>query len=294
MMENPFKVVYESEASDVALVAAVKEGNRDALEELVKKHQGWIYNLSVRMVFDQGHAEEATQEILIKLVTKLDSFKGESELRTWLYRVAVNHLLNVKYSEIEPKGLTFSMYGEGLDSAPILDLPDEKSLPVTHQVLINESKLGCTMGMLLCLDRRQRMIFVLGEMLGASSKVGGAIMEITADHFRQLLKRSKDDLYQFMNEKCGLVNKANPCRCKLKTQAFIDRGYVDPENIKFAVSHLAEVKDVVGEFCETMEDDVKAGYADIYRSQPFYEAKEDVIGLKALFESPRVKRVMGI
>ena len=84
------------------------------------------------------------------------------------------------------------------------------------------------MGMLLCLDRKQRLIFTLGEILGASDTVGGEVLEMTADNFRQCLARARRDLHSFMNNQCGLVNKNNPCRCPKKTQGFIEQGHVDP------------------------------------------------------------------
>ena len=86
-------------------------------------------------------------------------------------------------------------------------------MPVEVPLLVEEAKIGCTMGMLLCLDRKQRLIFTLGEILGASDTVGAAVLEMTADNFRQSLARARRDLYSFMSDKCGLVNKSNPCRC---------------------------------------------------------------------------------
>jgi RNA polymerase sigma factor (sigma-70 family) len=59
------------------------------------------------MVWRREVAEDATQEILIKAVTKLSTFEEKSTFRTWLYRIAVNHLLNVRKSEMEEKRMTF-------------------------------------------------------------------------------------------------------------------------------------------------------------------------------------------
>src|SRR4051812_15123553 len=72
---------------------------------------------------------------------------------------------------------------------------------------------SCTMGMLLCLDRKQRLVFTLGEILSVSDTVGGEVLEMTADNFRQCLARARRELHNFMTNQCGLVNKSNPCRC---------------------------------------------------------------------------------
>ena len=102
------------------------------------------------------------------------------------------------------------------------------------------------MGMLLCLDRKQRLIFTLGEILGASDTVGGEVLEMTADNFRQCLARARRDLTSFMNNQCGLVNTNNPCRCPKKTRGFIEHGHVDPHRLLFAPEHVERVRDVAG------------------------------------------------
>ena len=96
VMFNPFTEVAEDDVDDADLVEQAKNGDRAALEKLVLRHQAWIYNIAVRMVFQPHDAEEVTQEVLVKVITKLSTFKGESKFRTWLYRIAANHVLNMK------------------------------------------------------------------------------------------------------------------------------------------------------------------------------------------------------
>src|SRR6185503_439064 len=152
---NPLAETTTVDSQDQILVRRVQSGNREALETLISRHQQWIYNIALRMVYRPQDAEDATQEILIKLLTKLSTFKGESQFRTWLYRLVVNHLLNMKRASTEVQPLTFEEYGRGLDSAPDADLPDPNLVPVDVQMLVQEARIGCTSGMLLCLDRQQ-------------------------------------------------------------------------------------------------------------------------------------------
>jgi RNA polymerase sigma factor (sigma-70 family) len=93
---NQFTEVAEDDSGDTALVGQAIVGDRVALEKLILRHQAWIYNIAVRMVFRPQDAEEVTQEVLVKVITKLSTFKGESTFRTWLYRIAANHVLNMK------------------------------------------------------------------------------------------------------------------------------------------------------------------------------------------------------
>ena len=158
-----------------ALLMRVRSGNREALEELVPRHQAWIYNIAVRMVYHPQDAEDATQEILIKLLTRLSSFEGRSSFRTWLYRIVVNHVLNMKRGRLEPPMLTFACYGHGLEKTPDLDLPDQRTVPSDVRLLVDEARIGCTSGMLLCLDREQRLIYILGEIFGVTDVVGARV-----------------------------------------------------------------------------------------------------------------------
>src|SRR5258705_6926186 len=100
-MFNPFTEIAEDDSADAALVEQAKNGDRAALEKLVLRHQAWIYNIAVRMVFQPHDAEEVTQEVLVKAITKLSTFKGECKFRTWLYRIAANHVLNIKRRSVE-------------------------------------------------------------------------------------------------------------------------------------------------------------------------------------------------
>src|SRR5881628_736710 len=89
---------------------------------------------------------------------------------------------------------TFAKYGAGLNSAPDEELPDPKSVPADLKMLVDEARIGCTSGMLLCLDREQRLIYVLGEIFGVTDKVGAELLEIRRDNFRQKLTRARRDL----------------------------------------------------------------------------------------------------
>jgi RNA polymerase sigma factor (sigma-70 family) len=185
---NPFSEIA-GDLDDDELVRQAKNGGREALEKLILRHQAWIYNIALRMVFQPEDAEEVTQEVLIKAVTRLSSFKGESQLRTWLYRITANHVLNMKRRGGESLPHTFSSYATAINDTPDLDLPDPKTVPVDVPLLVEEAKISCTTGMLLCLDRKPRLVFTLGEIFAVSDTVGGEILEMSPDNFRQSLAR---------------------------------------------------------------------------------------------------------
>ena len=288
-MHNPFTAIEDSEADDVDLVRRATSGDRTALEELVLRHQAWIYNIAVRMVFQPHDAEEVTQEVLVKVITKLSTFKGESKFRTWVYRIVANHVLNMKRRSAETHVTTFAEYGTAINRTPEGDLPDPKSVPVALPILVEEAKNGCTMGMLLCLDRKQRLIFTLGEILGASDTVGADVLEMTADNFRQCLARARRDLHSFMNNQCGLVNKSNPCRCPKKTRGFIEHGHVDPHRLLFVPEHVERVREVAGEAVREIDDVVERQHAALFREHPFLRPVDEAHWLRRMLEREDVR-----
>jgi hypothetical protein len=138
--------------------------------------------------------------------------------------------------------------------------------------------------MLLCLDRKQRLIFTLGEIFGASDTVGAEILQISPDNFRQSLLRARRDLYQFMQGQCGLVNASNPCRCPKKTRGFIEAGHVDPQHLQFVPLQLTRIRQAAADSVRTLENAVDEQYAAIFREHPFLEPADQIGWLRKLLD----------
>ena len=79
-----------------ALAEQAKAGSKEAVEEILIEIQDMVINLSLRMLGTIHDAEDASQEILIKVMTHLSGFRGESAFTTWVFSIATNHLLNYK------------------------------------------------------------------------------------------------------------------------------------------------------------------------------------------------------
>jgi RNA polymerase sigma factor (sigma-70 family) len=270
--------------TDEELTTQARGGDMDALDALVRRHQSWVFNLALRMVWRREVAEDATQEILIKAVTHLGSFEGRSKFSTWLHRIAVNHLLNVRKSEMEEKAMTFTDMAESLDSIPDEALPDTRALPVESQMLVQEARLGCMTAMLMCLDRRQRLAFILGEVFGESSETAAAALDVTPANFRQLLSRARQDLYHFMNDKCGLVNTANPCRCAKKARGFMHQGWLDAANLQFSKDRIASVQRQSAAQLEELQG-LDRQHAELYQMQPLLAGPDLADRLRGILAS---------
>ncbi|MCI0409766.1 MAG: RNA polymerase sigma factor [Acidobacteria bacterium] len=291
---NPFSEDAESDPNDAQLLERIRRGDRHALEQLIRRHQAWIYNIAVRMVWDPHEAEDVTQEVLVKVITSVAGFSGRSSFRTWLYRIVVNHVLNMRRRRTEPETISFDAFGQSLENIPDADLVAEGFWPAEIPALVQETKIGCMTAMMLCLDRRQRLVFTLGEIFGVTDRLGADLMGVTPDHFRQLLARARRDLYSFMNRKCGLVDERNPCRCARKTRGFIAAGHVDPARLRFVPEHVRRIEQLAASRLAELEDFLERRYAGLFREHPFYSPKDEAESLRKLLADPELHRALGL
>lgn len=215
--------------------ARAKEGDRKALESLVRVAQRDVHGLAMRFLWHPQDAEDATQEILIRIITGLSGFKGESSFRTWVYRVASNSLLTLSKKRMEQTALSFDEFSEaladGLSEASFIDTND-----IAGELLLEEVKIGCTHAMLMCIDRDHRLAYILGEVLDLDHREGADILAITPAAFRKRLSRANSRIVSFMTSYCGLVEPANSCRCRLRIGTAVEHGYVHPNALHFAHS----------------------------------------------------------
>jgi RNA polymerase sigma factor (sigma-70 family) len=91
----------EGDAADRVLVERALEGDRGALRQLVERHQPFVYNIALKMFGRREDAQDLTQEVFVKVITSLKTFRHDSALRTWLYRVTVNHFLKTRRRAME-------------------------------------------------------------------------------------------------------------------------------------------------------------------------------------------------
>lgn len=267
-----------------SLVQDSLNGDKAALEELVSKIQDKVYGLALRMVWHPADAEDATQEILIRVITNLSSFRGESAFTTWVYRVASNYLLTARKRRAEREQITFEIFGEQLDQG-LSDEPHQVSEEVEHRLLIDEVRIGCTTGMLLCLDRDHRLAYILREIIELTGEEGGYILDITPVAFRKRLSRARSRIIDFMQKKCGLVNQDNPCRCHQRVDSAIQAGRVTPNSLLFAEHPTcSQNAPFVVDRMQELEQIRRA--SAIYRSHPDYATPNDFAqNLKELIHS---------
>jgi RNA polymerase sigma factor (sigma-70 family) len=291
-MENPFHIQNYDDQTDCILVNESLNGSKIALEKLISRHQIFIYNLVWKMVLNPQDAEDITQDILIKIITKLSQFNNKSLFRTWLYRIVINHILNYKKQRRELQFVDFDTVGNMIDQLPDHELSDNEQ--VTLSETTEDVRISCTAGMLLCLDREQRITFILGAIFNIDHKRGAEILEITPDNFRQRLSRARKDLHSFMDNKCGLVNKSNPCRCPKKTRSFIELGWAFPDNLQFNARHIKKIYNSVPQKNEELLTVFEEKYQLLFSNHPFQEPLNKTRIIDELFSDKKLKSIFDL
>ena len=245
-------------------------GEKEALENIVVEVKDLIYNLSLKMLLFPEDAEDATQEILVKMITHLSTFQRKSSFQTWVYRIASNYLITEKSKRgYQAKRISFDAYAEQIDNGQ-----SEKVMYTNNEgeirLLEEEVKVSCTHGLLHCLNPTNRLIYILGDILDFNSVESAEILGITPTSFRKQLSRSREKVRNFLTTKCGLVDSDNPCKCKRKIDFLIDQEMIDPKTLRFA-HHTNRSIDLINKI-DSLDKSLS-----VFRSVPTLEAPEEVL-----------------
>ena len=226
-----------------ALVGQATAGDKKALETLVAGVQDMVFNLSLRMLGTFADAEDAAQDILLKMITHLSSFRGDSAFTTWVFRIAVNHLKNYKKHMFARFPLSFEYYGDDIENGKIQDVPD-LTQNVEKDLLAEELKMSCTNVMLQCLDPESRCIFILGTMFQLDSRIAGEILEMTPEAYRQRLSRVRRKMADFLGQYCGEYGGGR-CKCKDRVNYAIQNHRIHPLQLDYTAASEIPVQTIV-------------------------------------------------
>ena len=260
------------------LAFAAGEGDPAALALVLDAVSDDVYRLALRMLWHPEDAEDATQEALIRIMTRIGSYRGDAAFGTWAYRVAANHILNWRQSRVERENLTFRRFGEQLHEG----LAEPDSSAPDAPLLAQEVKLGCTLGMLLCLDRAHRVAYVLSDVFELPSADAAFICDVAPATLRKRASRARAQLREFVAEHCGLVNRSAACRCDRRVESAVRIGRVRPDAIQFAQDLDPDA--AVGEMDELHD------LASLMRSHPDYAVPDSTTrAVRTIIESGHYK-----
>lgn len=263
------------------LDAAVR-GDLAALDRMLVAIQPGVFNLAVRMLGNRDDAADATQEILLKVVTHLGGFRREATFPTWVYQVARNHLLNASTRSRESPEVSLEGIAErlqqGLDVAASLGDPlgTDRVLTPEDKLAARQIALGCTQHMLMALDREQRLVYVLDAVFGLASSQAADVLEIRPEAYRQRLARARARLEGFAAATCGQVRREASCQCERQLPALRQQAVSSaPAAPKVIAIHRAEIDEAERQFDSLRRiGDVAA----VFRAHPDYQAPDALLG----------------
>ena len=263
-----------------SLVRQAQNADKQALEELIKTVQDNVYYLSLRMLQNSDDAKDATQEILILVITKLSSFQFKSAFRTWVFKVATNYLLTTKKMLAKERGLTFEIFKQDLESE--FESSENLNQNPDYQLMLNEVRISCTMAMLLCLDQKHRIAYILGYIFELDHNEASEILDINKATYRKQLSRAKQKVEDFTQSSCGLVNSSALCSCDKKINCAIKKQRINVDNLSLA-KNCDELYSNVKENLFKTKSELKSlflqKYVPLYRSpESFMKLVEELVG----------------
>ena len=179
--------------NDDQLIAQTIAGEQEAFGLLVRKYQPRLYNAMVHFLRNQAEAEDVVQDAFVLALTKLDSFKGNSQFYTWLYRIAHNAAI----SKLRKKRPTLSLnYGTGDEPSPGFSVPDEGERP--GERLEKDEQIQCLMDAMERLSDEHRSILILREMEGMDYEAIAGVLQLPVGTVRSRLHRARACLRELM------------------------------------------------------------------------------------------------
>ncbi len=223
---------------DLPLVALAADGNAHAVDEIVRALERPVYGIAMRMLFDRHDTEDATQEALVRIVTRLAQFRGDSAFSTWAYRIAVRRVLDFRERRAAAARLTSEAFAADLADGLDVEAVERAEDAIHHHQL----KLICGRAMLHCLDGDHRIAFVLGEVVQLSSQEAALVLEIEPATFRKRLSRARATLSEFLGRNCGIADAANPCRCHRRLDKAVALGRVRRDEVDVPAGDLPALR----------------------------------------------------
>jgi RNA polymerase sigma factor (sigma-70 family) len=271
-----------AEADEAELAARAVDGDKAALEEVVRLLQDPLYRLALRMTWRPADAEDATQEILIRVVTRLASWRGEAELLTWAYRIGVNYLLNLRRkTPREAQQLSLDEFRA--------DLADGWRTPTTRarRPRCWPRRRGCPAPSRCCSAWSEASGYRSCSATSSSSHrrmrrgYSKPARRRTANGWR-----GRHRIRAFMESTCGLVNPEAFCRCAGRVPKAIDAGHVNQRTPSFTVHPVSPSGRGVAEAADQLHRLHDA--AAVLRAHPDYAAPQAKVDANvALLQSGR-------
>jgi RNA polymerase sigma-70 factor, ECF subfamily len=172
-------------SSENKLIAMARRGNHEAFTELVQKHSGKIYGVSLRMLKNREDAEDNLQNVLVKAYYNIGRFEGQSQFSTWLFRITINEAL-MKLRRHKPERFVNQ---SGQDSGAFANYPEIEDHRQNHEREYINRELASKA--LQCLNPSLRHTFVLQKAEGWTNRELARAMGITVETVKSRVFRAR-------------------------------------------------------------------------------------------------------
>lgn len=235
--------------------------------------QNRIFNISLRYICDFAVAEDAVQDIMLKIMKNFNTLREKEKFIPWALTITANHLKNLKKELNKFHFMNFDI----MEKDCSINMPDNTPSEFEEfekEQLLAELKISCSQAMLMCLSDQERLIYILSSMFGFNSKTGGEILEISSDNFRQKLSRIKRKMKSFLEKNCGLVNSSSVCKCNKRISYAVESKRIFRNSFQFTSSKYLPPEFEIKQFVKQM-DEIE-DFMDVFNHNPEYYLPSEV------------------
>jgi len=204
-----------------------KKGLEHEIELVFEEQYNKLFGMVYRMTENVQDTEDVLQNAFISAYRNIGSFRGDSLMTTWLYRITVNESYK---------------YLKSWNKLPVIRISEESGVSEKEffesigydqnqddNLIIEEMREKCLRGFLRCIPRKMRVCFLLKTCLGLKNKEIAKVLDISEANVKVLLHRGRQKLKDMFQYRCNLIDPEKPCKCYLWIKFMREKGLPLPE-----------------------------------------------------------------
>lgn len=181
--------------SELEFIEKLRSGNAEAFNELINRYSGEIFGLLFRLTEDPEEAGDLTQETFISALRSIRGFRGEAGLKTWLFRIAVNHSRNrFRWWNRRGRGVTISLDSENGDSEISVGDTIDSGFATPEELALRREREVKLRRALLDLPDFYREAVILCDIEGLSYEEISLTLEVNIGTVKSRIARGRDEL----------------------------------------------------------------------------------------------------
>lgn len=198
----------------------------ELFDQLYRDNYAKVYRLALGLTGNVHDSEDITQEAFYRAFRGYNTFREQSSFFTWVYRITLN---------------VANDYMKHRSKLPIYELTEDQGYPIEEiidhnpgnnpetEVLAYQVRIKCLHCLMECLPIGQRRVFCLSIIMDLPHKQVAEILESSVSSIKTTLHRAKKRWFGYMEDRCQLIRRSNPCNCKQFIRFGLKRGWLSKE-----------------------------------------------------------------